>query len=260
MSRKDLENLLDSMLEDSDNQRAVDAAREREERAKEEQAKKAAALRKLAAEGTEAPTFTDVETLTGLTDEDFKKVLSKAPPDDLLVMLATGSDALQRRMLLSLTAESVRWLRENLAHIEEVSNAEKEGAHRKILKAANQLLAKGEISMPAPETVGADEPPAEADRDLRELLSELVKIASSAGAEALSEVVAQTEEPLLTDGLALVVKGEKGKSLRLALRDQRAALEREYGKRLLWIEDAIVAIAEGEDPKAFRAKLFPEKK
>jgi hypothetical protein len=259
MARKDLENLLDSMLEDSDNQRAVDAATEAEERQKEAAAKKAAQTRALAAEGTEAPVFTQIETLTGLTDGDFKKVLGKAAPDDLLVLLATASDAMQRRMLLSLTSDSVRWLRENLAHIEEVTNAEKEGAERKILKAANQLLAKKEIVMPSPETVGGDEAPSGDDRDLRELLSELVRIASSAGADALSEVVAQTEEPLLTAGLGLVVNGEKGKGLKLALRDQRAKLEMEYAKRLLWIEDAIVAIAEGEDPKAFRAKLFPKK-
>ena len=37
-------------------------------------------------------------------------------------------------------------------------------------------------------------------------------------------------------------------------------LEAEYGKRLLWIEDAIAAIAEGEAPETFRAKLFPKKK
>jgi hypothetical protein len=257
-SRDNLTNLLDSMLEDSAVQQAAEEVRAREAKEREERERQAAALRK-AAQAPSGPAFTDVETLTGLTDGDLSKILAKAPPDDLLVLLATAGDVLQRRILMNLSSDSVKWLRDNLAHIEEVSRAEKEAAHKKVLKVANQLFGSGEIKLPEPEAVGSEEAPTAIDRDLRELLSELVRIASTAGPEALTEVVQNTEEPLLTEGLALVVQGANSGTLRKLLRDKRAALEAEYGKRLLWIEDAIVAIADKEAPDAFRAKLFPKK-
>jgi hypothetical protein len=255
MSRENLESLLDSMLEESSTRMEADVAREREEQAKREREAQAAALRARAAEAPEAPTFHEIATLTGLTDGDLRKVLAKAPPDDILVVLATGTDAIQRRVLANLSESSVAWMRANLAHMEQVSNAERESAQRKVLKAANELLKAGEITVPEPESVGATEGPDAEDQDLRALLVDLVRIASQAGPEALAEVLASAGEPLLSEGLAWVHDGAKGEGLRKQAASRRKELEADYAKRLRWMEEALVAIAEGEGADAFRQRI-----
>lgn len=249
MSRENLEGLLDAMLDESAINMAADAEREREEKAREEARQSARA-----AAPADAPELTDVAALTGLTEGDLRNVLAKAAPDDLLVVLATSEDALQRRILTSLSAESVTWLRENLAHIDVVSNAEREGAQKKVLKVANALLRAGEIGAPEPESVGAAEAPDAAEKGLRELLTDLVRIAGQAGPEALSQVLGSSDEPLLAHGLVLL--GEGSADLRRDLAEKRAELEVAYAQRLLLIEEALVAIAEGEPADAFRARLF----
>lgn len=251
MSRDNLESLLDAMLDESAVNVAADAEREREakERAAREKQKKAAA-----APAAEAPTLTEIAALTGLPDDDLRKVLAKAAPDDLLVVLATSADALQRRILLSLSADSVKWLKENLAHIDVVSNAEREGAEKKLLKIANTLLRAGEIGLPEPESIGKDEAPDAAEKDLRDLLTDLVRIAGQAGPDALAAVLESSDEPLLVAGLGII--GEADGDVRRALAKKRAELEVAYAQRLLLIEEALVAIAEGEPADAFRARLF----
>lgn len=255
MSRENLTSLLDSMLEESSTRMEAEVAREQEERAKQEREAQAAALRARAAEAPEAPTFDDVATLSGLTDGDLRKVLAKAAPDDLLVVLATAEDALQRRILVNLSAESVAWVRANLVHMEHVSNAEREAAERKVLKAANELLRAGEIALPEPESVGAEQPPDAEEVELRKLLTELVRIAAQSGPAALTEVLASAGQPLLSDGLAWVVEGERGDALRSRLAARRAELEAEHARRLRWMEDALAAIAEGESAEDFRKRL-----
>lgn len=256
MSRENLENLLDAMLEESATTMEADATREREERERKERETQASVLRARAKEEPAAPVFDQIPALTGLTDGDLRKVLAKAPPDELIVVLATSDDALQRRILGNLGPESVAWVRENLAHIERVTNAEREGAHKKVLKAANALLAAGEIALPEPESSGSDAAPNAIDEDLRDLLSDLVRIASQAGPEALTEVLASAGEPLLEEGLALVARGASGGELRSALATRKAALQADYARRLGWMEDAIFAIAEGEPAEHFRKRLF----
>lgn len=246
MSRENLESLLDAMLDESEINRAAEAEREREMKAA-----------RAAQHAPPAPrALEDVEALTGLPEGDLRKVLAKAAPDDLLVLLATAGDVLQRRILGNLSAESVAWLRANLAHIDEVSNAEREGAHANVLKAANALLGAGEIGAPEAESVGADAAPNEGDKDLRELLTDLVRIAKQAGPAALTQLLSGTGEPLLVDGLALIGEGREGDALRSSLALRRAELEASYARRLAWIEEALVAIAAGEAADAFRARIF----
>jgi len=208
----------------------------------------------VATPAAEAPTLTEIAALTGLPEGDLRKVLAKAAPDDLLVVLATSADALQRRILLSLSADSVKWLKENLAHIDVVSNAEREGAEKRLLKIANALLRAGEIGLPEPESIGKDEAPDAAEKDLRDLLTDLVRIAGQAGPDALAAVLESSDEPLLVAGLGII--GEADGDVRRALAKKRAELEVAYAQRLLLIEEALVAIAEGEPADAFRARLF----
>ncbi len=251
MSRDNLESLLDAMLDESAVNVAAEAEREREAKARAAREKQRQAA---AAPAAEPPTLNEVVALTGLPDGDLRKVLAKAAPDDLLVVLATSGDALQRRILLSLSADSVKWMKANLAHIEAVSNAEREGAEKKLLKVANALLRAGEITLPEPEAIGKAEAPDAAEKDLRDLLTDLVRLAAQAGPDALSAALESSDEPLLVAGLAIIGEGEG--DVRRALAKKRGELEVAYAQRLLLIEEALVAIAEGEPADAFRARLF----
>ena len=259
MSRDNLMSLLDSMLDDSAVQLAAEEQMRREAAEAEERERQAAALSRKAKTEPEAPTFDDIDQLTGLTEPDLRAVLGKSAPDDLLVILATADDVLQRRMLRNLSAESVSWLRENLQYMERVTDAERDGARRKILKAANQLLSAGEIGLPEPESIGAPEAPRSEEKELREVLSDLVRIAGQSGAEALRELADSAGEPLLSTGLSLVLEGVEGDALRAALKEQRVALEARYAQRLALMEEAIVAIATHEPADEFRARLFAQK-
>lgn len=255
MSRENLESLLDSMLEESATKMEAEEARAREVVLRAEREQQASVLRERA-EDPAVATFHEIVTLAGLPDEQLRKVLAKAPPDDLLIILATAADSLQRRILTNLTAESVAWLRQNLVHIETVSNAEREAAERKVLKAANALLAGGEIGLPESEPVGSETAPDRSENDLRDLLTDLVRIAREAGPAALSEVLGAGGEPLLEEGLALVIEGTRGEALRTVLATRRAELAADYARRLAWMEDAVLSIAEGEPAESFRARLF----
>lgn len=260
MSRDNLKSLLDSMLDDSAVQLAAEEQMRREAAEQEERERQAAALAAKAKKEPEAPTFDDVDQLTGLTEPDLRAVLGKSAPDDLLVILATADDVLQRRMLRNLSAESVSWLRENLRYMERVTDAERDGARRKVLKAANQLLGAGEIALPEPESVGASEAPVSEEKELRELLTDLVRIAEQSGVDALRELAESAGEPLLRAGLALVLEGAEGDGLRASLKEQRAALEARYAQRLAWMEEALVAIAAHEPADELRARLSAAEK
>jgi hypothetical protein len=245
-SKDNLSNLLDAMLDDASTQMAAEAAVEAEARKVE----KAPPSEPAVPPGT----IDDIEDLTGLPDEDVQKILAKAQPDDILIVLAAGSDALQRRLLANLSRESVAWVRGNLQHIDEVNAHEKASADGKVLKVVRELLAAGELRLPEPESVGTDEAPDPVDKDLRDLLTELVRVAQQAGPAAVTEVA--EADPLLSAGLPMVVEGQRGTDLRRGLAKVRAQLERDYGERLLMIEEALVAMAEGEAPDVFRKRLF----
>lgn len=254
MSRESLSNLLDAMLEESEIRLAAAEEREREERARRELQRANEPNEKSAEEIAE---LQSVAMLARLREADLRKVLAKAAPDDLLVVLATADESLQRRILGSLTADSVKWLRANLEHIDVVTNAEREAAERKVLKVANALLRAGEIGAPEPEPAGEGDDAGAGDEAFRELLIDLVRLAGQTGPEALNEVVASAGEPLLEYGLPLAMEGRAGSAVRAALAAKRAELERAYARRLAWMEEALVAIADGETAESLRARLGP---
>lgn len=256
MSTKNLSDLLDSMLDDSALDQAAEDVRRRE--AEEQKQRQAAAAKKKAAEPAPKAKLEDVAQLTGLIETDLREVLALAAPDDLLVVLATADDPLQRRILKNLGAESVAWLRENLVHMDHVTDHERDQARAKVLKVANKLLEANKIAAPEPEAVGKDAPPDPERKALRELLVDLVRIAEQSGAEALTELAAQAGEPMLARGVARVVEGADGAALRKELGTLRAELERRYAQRLVWMTEALVAIAEGEGAEAFDARVFRE--
>ncbi|HJL16420.1 MAG TPA: FliG C-terminal domain-containing protein [Sandaracinaceae bacterium LLY-WYZ-13_1] len=257
MSRKNLESLLDSMLDESAETLEAERAREAEARRAAQRAKRAESLRERTAERP-AGTFEAVDRLTGLPEPDLRQVLAKAAPDDLLVVLATAGDTLQRRILTNLGEESVRWLRENLQHMDDVRDAEREASEAKVLKVANELLAEGTIGLPEEESMDAAEAPRAEEKALRDLLTDLVRIAEQAGSDALSEVAESAGEPLLREGLARVAEGRRGEALRAELADVRARLERRYAERLKLMVEAVVAIGDGETADSFRERIFEE--
>lgn len=258
MSRKNLEGLLGAMLDESETQQQAAEVEEMERRAKAKAARDAREAQAEAKEARVAASFDDIGELTGLSHEDLRRVLGAAAPDDLIVVLATAEDVLQRRILSNLGPESVAWVRENLAHMDRVTDAERDGARTKMLKCAKRLLEEGKITAPESESVGQAEAPRDEEKELRELLTDLVRIAEQAGPEALTELAQSAGEPLLRDGLALVVGGAKGAPLQEKLAAQRAALEARYAKRIAWMSEALVAISEGEEADAFRARLFQD--
>lgn len=250
MSRENLESLLDSMLEESATAMEAAVTREREEKERREREEKASVLRARAKEAP-AAVFDDVAALGGLADGELRKVLAKAAPDDLIVVLATSEDEVQRRILANLSADSVSWVRENLAHIDRVTNAERESAHRGVLKVANALLAAGEIELPAPKSEAED-----GGDPLRALLTDLVRLGATAGPAALRDALASAGEPLLERGLELVTHGVSGSELVKALAEQKAALAAEHARRLSLMEEAVLAIAEGEPAERFEKRVF----
>jgi len=256
MSRKNLSNLLDSMLDDS---AAVQEAVEVRELEDAQRARVEAAAKASAPAAPSVPTLEEIEQLTGLTEADLREVMGTAAPDDILVVLATADDVLQRRILRNMSDESVLWLRQNLQHMEQVSDHERDQARGKLLKTANKLLAAGKIGLPDPASVGVEEAPDGERKELRELLVDLVQIASQSGPEALSELAESAGEPLLREGLSKVIAGESGEALRGELGVLRAELESRYAQRLKWMVEALAAIADRETPESFSERVFGDK-
>lgn len=255
MSTKNLSDLLDSMLDDSALERAAEEVRHAEELERQRQE---AALRAKREEPAATPTLDDIAQLTGLIEADLRQVLGAAAPDDLLVVLATADDTLQRRILRNMSEESVGWLRENLVHMDHVSDHERDQARAKVLKAANKLLAAGEIGLPEAEAVGAATPPDPERKKLRELLVDLVTIANQSTPAALTELAESAGEPLLRQGLARIVDGAEPDELKKELATLRGELERRYARRLEWMGEALIAIRDGESAEAFDARVFRE--
>lgn len=247
MSSEKLSSLLDEMLEDSAIEQAAREVEAREAREAEQPAPV-----------VEKPALEHILELTGLTEPDLRKVLGAAAPDDLLVVLAAGEEALQRRILRNLGPESVQWVRDNLAHMGEVNAHEAGAASAKVLKVANQLLADGKILPPAAESVGEDAAPRSAERGVQELIRDLVQIAKQSSPAALTELARSSEEPMLERGLAHVLEGQRGDALRSSLDQLREELEVRYAQRLRWMAEALVAISDGEDADAFAERTFKD--
>ncbi|MCA9609364.1 MAG: hypothetical protein KC619_27375 [Myxococcales bacterium] len=257
MSTKNLSDLLDAMLDDSALDQAAEDVRRREEQERQRQ-EAALAAKKQAATPEAKPQLDDVDQLTGLIEPDLRQVLGGAAPDDLLVVLATAGDALQRRILRNLSPDSVGWLRANLVHMDHVTDHERDQARAKVLKVANKLLAAGEIGLPEADAIGQAAPPDEERKQMRELLVDLVRIAEQSGAEALTELAESAGEPLLQQGLARVVEGTDADTLKAELTAHRKELEHRYAKRLEWMAEALLAIGRGESAEAFDARVFPK--
>lgn len=258
MSGDDTSSLLDDMLDESAVHRAAEEVEEIEAREAAKKRRAAEAAMQTAKATRTAAQLASVEELTGLTEPDLRKVLAKAAPDHLLVLVAAGDDTLRRRILGNLSEESVVWIRQNLEHMGSVNDAERDDAHARVLKVANKLLVEGEIGVPEAESVGAAEAPKAPEKALREVLTDLVSIGHAGGLEALAELAKSAGEPLLKEGLARVAKGAKGDALRADLAGVKSELEKRYAARLSWMEEALVAIGEGESPEAFRARLFED--
>lgn len=246
MSYEDLKSLLDEMLVDSVLDLAAQAEREREQR-KRAGGGADAADPDHPEPNVEVKELAGIDALAELGDRDLRAVLANVAPDDVLVILATAAEPLQNQILQNLTTESVAWLRANLEHMDEVTNAERRSAETRILAVANALVRKGTIGRADSEP----EASARAD-DLNELLVDLVRLAEQKGPEALTELI--QEQPLLVAGLALLEEDET--ELRRVLAQKRAELEADYAKRLLLFEEAIVAISRKESAESFRARVF----
>ena len=165
---------------------------------------------------------------------------------------------MQRAILRNLSEESVKWVRANLAHMDNITNNERESASRKVLAVANELLAAGEISGVEAESVGKDAAPVAEDKALRDVLTELVDIANSSGMSAIAQLGEGAGEPLLREGIPLVVAGQSGETLNAKLGAMSRALEDAYAQRLAWMRMALNAIADGADAESFRARLFSD--
>ena len=63
---------------------------------------------------------------------------------------------------------------------------------------------------------------------------------------------------MLAQGLALVLSGAKDEALKEGLTQCREAIEAAFRQRLMWMEEAMVAIAEGEEAETFRKRLFDD--
>ena len=126
MSGGNLGDLMDLMLEDSEQAMAKAEARLQEARQQARVEREAAARRAAEAEKPKKVEFAfeSVEALTGLSDPEIQKVLNKVSPDDILVLLASSSELLQTRLLGNLSKDSVKWLRENLPFMDDIRDSE----------------------------------------------------------------------------------------------------------------------------------------
>ncbi|MGE0788583.1 MAG: FliG C-terminal domain-containing protein [Sandaracinaceae bacterium] len=220
------------------------------------EAREAAERARAAPPAPEAPAeMDDVAQLTGLSDGHLLRVLEVVAPDDLLIVIATADEALRARLMANLSDESVKWVRDNLAYIDEVNDHERDGARNKTLKAVNKLLATREIELGSGTAEVRSEREHE-ERGLEELLTDLVRIAHTSGPEALADLAEEAGEPMLRRGLTSVLGGKRGEALRAELTPLRTELEQRYARRLAQMLEAVVAIAEREPADAFARRVF----
>ncbi len=237
MSHQGLDSLLDEML--ADPQFAATTQREAEADPMPE---------------VSSTEFTDVEQLRALGDVELARVLALVARDDLLTTLSGASDGLRRRILTTLSAESVRWLKQNLAYFDEPTRALLAAGRRKVLAAANRLLEAGTVALPkAPAAQGEAATPDEVER-VGGVLAVLLALVQERGRGALGDVVS-AGDPLLDEGLAMVLRAADEGELAEALDARTRALMSAYARRLAVVREGVLALRRGEDPEAFRKRL-----
>lgn len=242
--------LLDMMLDDS------------QKTAVEPQRKGGAAPREEAqSEAAEAAWPRDVEQVLELSGPDLRVWLSEVVPGDLLCVAAEGSEALRARITGSLSEESVAWLRGNLKLWDPATDALKRQSREAVLAVARRLLAEGRITAPGSiERDGQDQDVAgaEARSELGRMLVQLVAAAHVNGREALAELADDAEHPMLRYGLRCVVERAGARELEAVeqeLAARQKALEAAYRAELELIRQALLAIARGESPESFVARI-----
>ncbi len=237
MSHDGLKSLLDDLLSDPEHAFAA--------------AKSAADEAPLA---LPANRFTDVEQLRALADAELIQVLSLATRDDLLTVLSGASDGLRRRILTSLSSASVQWFKQNLAYFDEPTRALLESGRRKLLTLANKLLEGGAIALPRP----AATEPADAALDEVERVGsavvELLALRQRSGRGALGDV-ALANDPMLSEGVAMVMRGDDEATITAALDATHARLVAAYARRLAVAREGVLALYRGEEPEAFRKRI-----
>ncbi len=239
--------LLDMMLEESARTAASEGADTRPIAASSEPE-----------EEPEAAWPNDVEQLMELNGGDLRTWLAAVAPNDLLCVVAEGSEAFKTRMLGQLDGDSVKWLKGNIELWDPATEALKASSRNKVLVVARGLIAEGKIALPeSAERVGKDQDDVndEARAALATTLVQLVAVAHEAGIDALAEVADEAGHPMLEFGLKCLVEGQRRDPLEDALEERKSTLEASYRAELELIRQTILAMARGDDPKTFLSRL-----
>lgn len=201
----------------------------------------------------------DVEHLLELSDRELRTWLGEVAPNDLLCVVAEGSEAFRTRVMGQLDGESVSWMRGNLDLWDPATNALKQASRKTVLGKARDLVAAGRISRPeSAERVGRDQDGAgqDARRELAGTLVQLVEVAHTAGLEALAVVVEDAQHPMIRFGMQCLLDDQRrGEALEHALAERKAALEAAYRAELELIRQTVLAIGRGDDAESFLNRL-----
>lgn len=200
----------------------------------------------------------NVEQVLDLSDGELRVLLGEVAPNDLLGVVAEGSRALRNRILGQLDPESVDWMKGNLQLWDPATEALKQSSREALLKVARELVYEKRIAPPASsesEGLQQDQARDESQDELASALGQIVQIAHGGGGEALKQMLAQADHPLLHFGLSCLIEGKEGVSLERALSDRQSALEAAYRAELEMIRQAILAIERGEKPETYLNRL-----
>lgn len=209
-------------------------------------------------EEPEAAWPNDVEQLMELNGGDLRAWLGAVAPNDLLCVVAEGSEAFRTRILGQLDGDSVGWLKSNIELWDPATEALKSSSRNKVLDVARKLVAEGAIALPeSAERVGKDQDDVndEARAALAATLVQLVAVAHESGIESLAEIAEEAGHPMLEFGLQCLVEGQRRDPLEAALEERKSSLESSYRAELELIRQTILAMARGDDPKTFLARL-----
>ena len=202
---------------------------------------------------------TDVEQLLDLGDRELRAWLGAVAPNDLLCVIAEGSETFRARVMGQLDEDSVAWMKGNLELWDPATSALKKAGRDAVLRVARRLLAEGKISSPeTAERAGRDQDDAglDARRELAGTLVQLVEVAHTAGLEALSSVVEDAQHPMIGFGMKCLLQDRlRGRALEEALAKRMGALESAYRAELELIRQTVLALGRGDDAESFLRKL-----
>ena len=198
--------------------------------------------------------FSDVEQLRALADAELMKVLALATRDDLLTVLSGASDGLRRRILTSVAPASVQWFKQNLAYFDEPTRALLESGRKKLLAIANKLLDAGAITLPKPAATSTADATVDEVERVGSAVVELLALRQRSGRGALGDV-AVSSDPMLSEGVAMVMRGDDEATITAALDATHARLVAAYARRLAVAREGVLALHRGEEPEAFRKRI-----